>query len=687
MRLKISGIFLASLSIASPRIALAGPGSYQVFAQTGRGTVTLNGASLGAFTATSSSFSFQGTQTNGNFSSPLNALGSLFLPSAPAGSLTLSYPGGTAGLAQPPLALGVYAPETSSPVLYVLDPRSSLNLSLTYSGSSVSYNLGASAIDTHNQASYSLSENATISAGSNAPDSLNASLILRSATETIIERLSGIALAPDQTIAPGFVLDALGVDMSLPTVFQDGSTPGSMEIKDSIGGGAIEFTNPQLYTGPTLVDPGATLALAGSGALATSSSVTDDGTLNLASSQRTLSIASYAQGSNASLVETASPGSASPLSVTGEASLGGILELRPAGGTYAIGHYPVVTAGALTGRFSTVKLDGTASSQLGYALAYADHQVVFDVSPNVGLTQSSIQQVASGISGVNGLGMYGLTLGLGADCGAFAHGRGCVSVGFGSTREAGAWRRDASVTFGYALTPHWRIGVVGEQALGNTSIGGVAMRARHPMFGGFVGWRAHTDGTGLGLTASAAATASTLALTRYGSAYSETASGATISRGHAFQLVGTYTVPITPRTRVTPYFGLRVSELGIGAYTETGAAYPLSFNGVRQGALDAMLGASLDTRVAPRLSACLSAGVTQNLRYRAGAVSGTSAIPGLASFRVALPGSHYTSLGFGAGLAWDLGHGQSLGLQASIAEHQLARFSIAGFALDYTAAI
>jgi hypothetical protein len=111
----------------------------------------------------------------------------------------------------------------------------------------------------------------------------------------------------------------------------------------------------------------------------------------------------------------------------------------------------------------------------------------------------------------------------------------------------------------------------------------------------------------------------------------------------------------------------------------------LTYNGVSQHAFDALLGASMDVRLTSMLSGSLSAGLTQNLTYRAGTVSGTSAIAGLNDFSVALPGSHYTSWGFGAGLGMDLGRDQRLSVSASFQTHKLAQFNIGSVSLNYTA--
>ncbi len=666
---------------------LASASSYMMFNIASRGSVTSNGVSLGAYSGTSSFFSFQGVQTSGDYSSAVDGQDSLFQPRTAAGSVSLSYPNGTASLAQQPLTLSLAAPNSSGPTLFTLSPDTSLTLSFTYSGSSLHYTLHGEAIDSSTQTPYTLAMAGTIVANSLAPDTVSYTVALQSATQIIVAKASGLGLEDQQAIAQGFVLDAAGEPITVPSVLYDASTPGSVEIQDSVGGGSIVFASAQRYTGSTLIDAHATLALSAAGSLASSSSLVNNGALELTAGTQPLSVASYTQASGATLAEGNAARGTTPLSVAGQASLAGVLTVSPSSGSYGIGHYTLLSAGSLSGNFSTVQLAGNAPSPLGYALSYTNQQVLLNVSPNVGLTQSSIDQLASGVSAMDALAMQGLSAGLGSDCRALGPHRVCAGVGFSSSRGAGAWTRDASVQLGYGLSRHWRVGLFADRALGHSSLDGVSLGASFPMLGALVGWDAHEDASGLALSASIARNASTLDIARYGSAYSEAAFGQTDARGDALQLMGAYTLPVYERLRLTPYVGLRLARMGIDGYTETGAAYPLRFNGLQQSALDALLGVGLDARISPRWSASLSAGLTHNLRYRSDSLSGGSDIPGLSSFQVAQPGGHYTSVGLGAGLGLRLGPGRSLSLNTSFDRPRLGTFDIASFSLGYTAAI
>ena len=471
---------------------------------------------------------------------------------------------------------------------------------------------------------------------------------------------------------------------SFTGVIADGGIAGGTHGSLTVAGGTATLAGTNTYSGTTTINSHATLALMGTGSIANSNSVVNNGTLNISGSSSPVSVKAYTQGNNATLVEAIAPGKSMPLNVTGTANVSGTLTLDPAAGAYTVGHYDLLTAGTLNGQFSMVNLSAAALAPLGYMISYANNDVVLYVTPNNSLTQATINRVASGISTVNSLSMGMLANSLGYDCDDFGANHMCLSIGLGSAKESSGRMNDASVAVGFAITPQWRFGLFGDQQLGNTTADGVTMSDRRPLFGGFLGWNARQDGTGLGVQASAATNASSLDIARMSSAYSEAASGNTDSLGNAEQIKATYMVPISNMVSLTPFIGLRLSQLDVDGYSESGAVYPLSYNGVKQRTLDALLGTNMDIKLTDRLTGSLSASVTQNLSFQSGAVSGTSAIAGLSNFSVALPGSHYTSLGFGAGLGMDLGKNQRLNLGVSFQQHELAPSGISSVSLNYT---
>lgn len=71
---------------------------------------------------------------------------------------------------------------------------------------------------------------------------------------------------------------APGTTTTVSSPITDGVSAGDVVAS---GGGTLNLTAVNTYTGPTIVDAGSTLTLSGSGAIATSSSVVDNGTLDI----------------------------------------------------------------------------------------------------------------------------------------------------------------------------------------------------------------------------------------------------------------------------------------------------------------------------------------------------------------------------------------------------------------------
>src|SRR6202042_2716323 len=72
---------------------------------------------------------------------------------------------------------------------------------------------------------------------------------------------------------------------------------GPLTFTDSVGGGDIILTNSgNTYSGATIINSGAVLSLSGSGTIALSSSVTDNGTFDISGTATGASIISLAGG-------------------------------------------------------------------------------------------------------------------------------------------------------------------------------------------------------------------------------------------------------------------------------------------------------------------------------------------------------------------------------------------------------
>ena len=91
----------------------------------------------------------------------------------------------------------------------------------------------------------------------------------------------------------------------------------------------------------------------------------------------TLTVASYTQGANSTLQIEVSPTAASKLAVTGAASLNGTLSLLYNPGVYTGKSFAIVTAGSVTGTFSTVTSNAPGLAQ---SLAYSATEVDLSAS-------------------------------------------------------------------------------------------------------------------------------------------------------------------------------------------------------------------------------------------------------------------------------------------------------------------
>jgi fibronectin-binding autotransporter adhesin len=81
----------------------------------------------------------------------------------------------------------------------------------------------------------------------------------------------------------GGTVDNAGTDMVLSGTLSDAQagTPGSLTVTNSGTGGQVTLTGTNTYTGGTQIDSGSTLALSGSGSIADSAYVIDNGTLDI----------------------------------------------------------------------------------------------------------------------------------------------------------------------------------------------------------------------------------------------------------------------------------------------------------------------------------------------------------------------------------------------------------------------
>lgn len=332
-----------------------------------------------------------------------------------------------------------------------------------------------------------------------------------------------------------------------------------------------------------------------------------------------------------------------PVIVTNNAQLGGGLTVNNAPTAY--GKYTLLSAGSVNGAY-----DSFTSAGINDYLKYSGSDVKLYVTPPAGATQSSIDSVTGSLGNAINLQSGIATNGLGNDCSVFGDSGSCVSVNLGKTAAAGGDLVTGGITVGKRINDNWKFGVFTNNPMNSTTVGSIETKP-NAAYGGYVGWNKNTDGTGLGITASAAQGNGSMKITRNGP---EVGVGNTTTDTKAYQVRATYAIPVDESVTVTPYVGVRRTETNVAGYTETGPAFPLTVNSTSKVSTDAIAGVTVGKKFNDKLSGSITAGVTQRLSGSEGKVSGTSEIGGLSAFNSAIPGNGKTNTALSAGLGYNI---------------------------------
>jgi len=405
----------------------------------------------------------------------------------------------------------------------------------------------------------------------------------------------------------------------------------------------------------------------------TLSSINNSGIFNITGAGGTVNVNSYTQ-TGAGLTVMSSP---QQLHVSGASTLAGSLTINNSPTNYGL--YTLVTAGTVTGTYNSFTLPNNTSSD-EYELVYTATKVELEVTPNTALTQASIASTVSNLSTINTLQTSMLDGALGNDCANFGDAGVCVSAS--ATHVKDQMITD-TVSVGFKLTPNIRFVAGLDRPIHNIIVGDID-QTNKPTGSWLLGWNANPDATGLGLTASYAKDETPLTITRTGSAYSESATGNTLTEGTAYQVKASYAFVLDQDATVTPYIGIRKTRLDTQSYTETGAEFPITYNDTVQSYTDALAGVSFSYKFTPDLMGFVSAGVTQNERLTTGAISGTSNIIGLNTFSNTMPGTKYTAYGSSFGFAYRVDKTQMLTVGVSYQERTLTNLNISSLSIGYT---
>jgi hypothetical protein len=465
----------------------------------------------------------------------------------------------------------------------------------------------------------------------------------------------------------GGTIDANGTTSTISGVISnDGTdTNGTLTITDSQNtGGTVALSGTNTYTGPTVINYGAFLVLLNGNAITTSSSVTNNGGLNITGAGSSTVIGgNFTQGSTGGLIASLTATGATQLNVTGEVSLAGTYTLHANQGPYVYGKYTLITGNGITGEFDTFATN--LDSFYGKYLKYSGTDVKLYVTPNATATQSSIDSVASGLGNAINLQASTAQNGLGNDCNTFGATGSCVSINLSQTTAAGGNLQSGGVTVGKRINDNWRFGVFTNSPFNSTSVGAIDVKS-NTAYGGYVGWNKNVTGNGLGVTASIAQGNGSMKITRNGP---EIGVGTSNTDTTAYQVRATYAVPMSETVTVTPYVGIRRTETSASGYTEQGPIFPLTVNATDQSSTDIIAGATVSKQLTDKLSANLSAGVVQRVSQTNAIFKGSSEIAGMSTFNGAVPTNSTTNPAFSAGVNYSVDKTTRVGVSAGIQQN------------------
>ena len=462
----------------------------------------------------------------------------------------------------------------------------------------------------------------------------------------------------------------------------------------NLAGGLLDFNGTGNITN---IDNTGVFNVAGSGAVtsivnsgivnfntagATIGNITNTGVLNLATAGGNFTAAGYSQ-TNPGLTALAG---LQQFNINGPAVLGGSLMIINS--PTAFSRYPLMTAQSISGTYDSLVIN-TSIEPLGAYLKYRDNNVQYYVTPSDVATKNSISIVQNDSAQANNLVTARTSGALNNDCMSGGSMGGCVGFGFGTSKSSTGDLRSGSMIIstklGQIFSDNYRIGIFLDKPFTNPTMGTVKYKDVGPIVGGFVGWNSNLNGTGLALVGSIARNSTgSYVINRPQLQYSEAGSAVVPVNNTAYQIKGSYSMPVYGSLTATPYLGLRYSNLNVDGYTENGAVFPLSVNPYKQTKTDLLGGLSLGMPITDKISASVSAGLVHNLSNDTGSFSGTSEIYRMFSFDIANPGKKYTSGALGAGVSYEFIPNHKVGVNVGWQQKSLIDANVGSVGMNYT---
>jgi hypothetical protein len=415
---------------------------------------------------------------------------------------------------------------------------------------------------------------------------------------------------------------------------------------------------------------------------ATIGNVNNTGVLNIATAGGDVTVNEFSQSSPGLLAMAG----LQKFNINGPVNLGGSMMIINS--PTAFGRYLMINGQPVTGTFNSLNIN-PGIEPLGSYLKYGSNTVHYYVTPSAQSTRDSLSMVQQDSAKINNL-VAGRTSGaLGNDCGTFGPTGGCIGFNFSTSKATTGDLRSGnmviSTKLGQILTDHYRVGIFLDRAFTKPTIGTVQYKNVGPIVGGFAGWNANLDGTGLGIVGSIAKTnTGTYIIQRPQLEYAEAGSAAIPTNSLAYQVKASYNVPIYGSLTATPYLGLRHTKLYVDGYTETGAVFPLSIDSYKQVTSDLLGGVSFSMPITENITASVSAGLVRNLTNAPGSFNVTSEIHNMFTFETKNPGKKYTSGALGAGLTYEFIPNHKVGVNVGWQQRSLIDMNVKSFGLNYT---
>jgi len=396
------------------------------------------------------------------------------------------------------------------------------------------------------------------------------------------------------------------------------------------GGGTLVLTAANTYSGPTTIsNDGSTLSLSGSGSIANSSQLSNNGYFNITGKTGNVSLGgTFTQSASGLLAMNFSPVNNQQLNIAGSASLAGTLSLNAISGVYKTGRYTLLTANGLSGTFGTLSSNLPNYTNLGFTLAYDPSNVYLVLTPNLANTQSALQNIASSLQSIYTLQNSVLANSFNYDCNIFGENDVCVSAGGRNTAVSASNslnNTSALLIASYRIHPQYRIGAYADQNLSvNNASSGVILGNHTPLIGIFGAWSERTDDLGAEVKVSAAFGQKNTTITRAVVGTSEAGSGSSQLNSQGAQAVAKYGFGVADATVLSPYLGIRYTQNNMSGYSEVASSAvtaPLTYSALNTNATSLLAGANATYKGIPQTTLYASAGLESDTSIHNGSLN------------------------------------------------------------------